>query len=151
MTTEMLEKWNNNTDLKGLQEDVKEAAKNDNENFEKLPYDEYEVKIDKIELAETKTRKPKAVVWFTILNGKYKNNKLFMNQVIEKGIQIHIMNQFLRSLDTGIEVEFADYIQYADLLLDIAEACDEQKLEYALKYEDNKGYDKFTIKEVFEG
>ena len=24
-------------------------------------------------------------------------------------------------------------------------------LEFALKYEDNKGYDKFTITEVFEG
>ena len=39
----------------------------------------------------------------------------------------------------------------ADLLVDVAEFCDENNLEFALKYEDNKGYDKFTITEVFEG
>ena len=48
------------------------------------------------------------------------------------------------------EGEFVDYKQYADLLLDVAEFCDANKLEFAIKYEDNKGYDKFTITEVFE-
>ena len=85
------------------------------------------------------------------IGGKYKNNKLFMNQVVTQGFQLHIMNQFLKSLGTDLNVEFVNYQQYADLLLDIAEAVDEDKLEFALKYEDNKGYDKFTITEVFEG
>ena len=35
--------------------------------------------------------------------------------------------------------------------LDVAEDCDSNRLEFALNYEDNKGYDKFTITEVFEG
>ena len=147
---DMFEKWNSNVDLKGLQDDVKKAQ-DDNKEFEKVPYGEYEVKVDKMELKATKKGDPMVSIWFTILNGKYKNSKLFLNQVITQGFQIHIMNTFLKSMGTDLVVEFVDYKQYADLLLDIAEECDTTNLEFALKYEDNKGYDKFTITEVFEG
>ena len=147
---DMFEKWNSNVDLKGLQEDVKKAQE-DNKEFEKVPYGEYEVKVDKMELKATKKGDPMVSIWFTILNGKYKNSKLFLNQVITQGFQIHIMNTFLKSMGTDLVVEFVDYKQYADLLLDIAEECDKNNIEFALKYEDNKGYDKFTITEVFEG
>ena len=44
---DMFEKWNSNVDLKGLQEDVKNAQE-DNKEFEKVPYGEYEVKLDKL-------------------------------------------------------------------------------------------------------
>ena len=131
---------------------VEQAKENGGGDYEKVPHGEYEVKLEKLELKPTKKDgSPMVSAWFTILNGKFKNFKLFMNQVITQGFQIHICNQFLDSLETGIEVEFVDYKQYGELLLDIAEACDEQGLEFALKYEDNKGYDKFTITEVFEG
>ena len=86
-----------------------------------------------------------------MLESKYKKSKLFMNQVITQGFQIHNVNEFLRSLKTDVEIEFVDYKQYNDLLLDVAEDCDSNGLEFALNYEDNKGYDKFTITEVFEG
>ena len=147
---DMFEKWNSNVDLKGLQEDVKKAQE-DNKEFEKVPYGEYEVKLDKLELKATKKGDPMVSAWFTILNGKYKKSKLFLNQVITQGFQIHIMNTFLKSMGTDLVIEFVDYKQYADLLLDVAEECDTNNLEFALKYEDNKGYDKFTITEVFEG
>lgn len=147
---DMFEKWNSNVDLKGLQEDVKKAQE-DNKEFEKVPYGEYEVKLDKLELKATKKGDPMVSAWFTILEGKYKKSKLFLNQVITQGFQIHIMNTFLKSMGTDLVVEFVDYKQYADLLLDVAEECDKNNLEFAIKYEDNKGYDKFTITEVFEG
>lgn len=147
---DMFEKWNSNVDLKGLQDDVKKAQE-DNKDFEKVPYGEYEVKLDKLELKATKKGDPMVSAWFTILEGKYKKSKLFLNQVITQGFQIHIMNTFLKSMKTDLVVEFVDYKQYADLLLDIAEECDKNNLEFAIKYEDNKGYDKFTITEVFEG
>ena len=152
----MFEKWNSNVDLKGLQEDVKKAQEEgDNREFEKVPHGEYEVKLDKLELKATKpTAKtpnaPMVSAWFTIVEGKYKNSKLFMNQVVTQGFQIHIVNNFLKSLKTDLNIEFVDYLQYSDLLLDVAEFCDTNKLEFAIKYEDNKGYDKFTITEVFE-
>ena len=148
---DMFEKWNSNVDLKGLQEDVKKAQEENKGEFEKVPYGEYEVKVDKMELKATKKGDPMVSIWFTILEGKYKKSKLFLNQVITQGFQIHIMNTFLKSMGTDLVIEFVDYKQYADLLLDVAEECDTNNLEFALKYEDNKGYDKFTITEVFEG
>ena len=146
---DIFEKWNSNIDLAGLQQDIKDAQDN-NKEFEAVPHGEYEVKLDKLELKATKKGDPMVSAWFTILNGKYKNSKLFMNQVVTQGFQIHIVNEFLRSMKTDIDVDFVDYKQYADLLLDVAEFCDENNLEFAIKYEDNKGYDKFTITEVFE-
>ena len=150
MENNIFDKWNSNIDLAGLQEDVKKAQE-DNKEFEKVPHGEYEVKVDKMELKATKKGDPMVSIWFTILEGKYKNSKLFLNQVITQGFQIHIMNTFLKSMGTDLNIEFIDYKQYADLLLDVAEECDANNLEFALKYEDNKGYDKFTITEVFEG
>lgn len=147
---DMFEKWNSNVDLAGLQQDIKEAQEN-NKEYEKVPHGEYEVSLDKLELKATKKGDPMVSAWFTILEGKYKKSKLFMNQVITQGFQIHIVNTFLKSIDPDLNIEFVDYKQYADLLLDVAEFCDENKLEFALKYEDNKGYDKFTITDVFEG
>ena len=146
----IFEKWNSNIDLAGLQNDIKDAQDN-NKEFEAVPHGEYEVKLDKLELKATKKGDPMVSAWFTILEGKYKNSKLFMNQVVTQGFQIHIVNEFLRSMKTDIDIDFVDYKQYADLLLDVAEFCDENNLEFAIKYEDNKGYDKFTITEVFEG
>ena len=147
---DMFEKWNSNIDLAGLQQDIKDAQDN-NKEFETVPHGEYEVKLDKLELKATKKGDPMVSAWFTILEGKYKNSKLFMNQVVTQGFQIHIVNEFLRSMKTDIDVDFEDYKQYAELLLDVAEFCDANNLEFAIKYEDNKGYDKFTITEVFEG
>lgn len=147
---DMFEKWNSNVDLRGLQKDVKDAQDNKRE-YEEIPHGEYEVKVDKMELKSSKKGDPMVSIWFTILEGKYKNSKLFLNQVIVKGFQIHIVNELLKSMKTDLNIEFVDYKQYAELLLDVAEECDTNNLEFALKYEDNKGYDKFTITEVFEG
>lgn len=147
---DMFEKWNSNSDLAGLKNDIKDAQENKRE-YDEVPHGEYEVKLDKLELKATKKGDPMVSAWFTILEGKYKKSKLFMNQVVTQGFQIHIVNEFLRSMTTGINIDFEDYKQYANLLLDVAEFCDENNLEFAIKYEDNKGYDKFTITEVFEG
>ena len=148
----IFEQWNNTIDTAGLQKDVQEAQANgSNREFEKVPHGEYEVKLEKLELKPTKKGDPMVTAWFTILNGKYSKQKLFMNQVVTQGFQIHIVNEFLKSMGTDLNIEFVNYQQYADLLMDVAEAVEEDNLEFALKYEDNKGYDKFTITEVFEG
>ena len=147
---DMFEKWNSNVDLRGLQKDVKDAQDNKRE-YEEIPHGEYEVKVDKMELKSSKKGDPMVSIWFTILEGKYKKSKLFLNQVITQGFQIHIVNELLKSMKTNLVIEFVDYKQYAELLLDVAEECDTNNLEFAIKYEDNKGYDKFTITEVFEG
>lgn len=152
------EKWDKMVDPAGLEEDIKKAAEN-NVEFKEVPEGTYEVKVEKMELVETSNKSknpgmPMVSIWFKILNGEYKNSLIFYNKVImgtsNDGFMIHSNNEFLRSLESGVEVEFHSYSQYAGMLLDIAEAID-CKLEYALKYGENKqGYKTYEITEVFE-
>ncbi len=143
------EKFDKAIDVEGLQKDVQEAAEN-GANFREVPHGEYEVKIEKLELVESKAGDPMVTVWFRVLAGDYKGSMIFMNQVITKGFQIHIMNEFLRSLDSGYDVEFRSYSQYGQLLMDIHEVIDEE-LEYLLKYsEGKKGFSNYEIVDVYE-
>lgn len=150
MSMDIFEQWNSNTDLVGLRKDIEEAKDKVGGEFEKIPFGNYDVKLESLELKPTKKdKKPMMVATFVINAGKYKKSKLWYNQVIQTGTQIHFAKEFLRSLDTGVDIEFIDYKQFKDLVMDVMEAVEEDGLEYALAYEDNKGYDKFTIKEVF--
>ncbi len=143
------EKFDKAIDVEGLQKDVQEAAENGT-NFREVPHGEYEVKIEKLELVESKAGDPMVTVWFKVLAGDYKGSMIFMNQVITKGFQIHIMNEFLRSLDSGYDVEFKSYSQYGQLLMDIHEAIDGE-LEYLLKYsEGKKGFSNYEIVDVYD-
>lgn len=139
-------KFDKQVDLEGLKKDIEDSANND---FKEAPHGNYEVAITKLELAESKKGDPMVKVWFKILTGEYKNSLIFMNQVITQGFQIHIIDEFLRSLETDIEVKFESYSQYNDLLMDIFEAID-GNLEFGLKYGENKGFNTFEITDVFE-
>lgn len=143
-------KFDKAIDIEGLKQDVAGAAENGGGTRKEVPHGTYEVKIEKLELSVTKKAgDPMFVCWMRILNGEYEKSMLFMNQVITQGFQIHIANEFLRSLDSGVEIEFASYSQYAQLLMDVAEAIDGQ-LEYAVEYGESKGYNTFKISEVFD-
>lgn len=149
-------KFDSVVDIEGLKKDIEQAEANGGGgNYKDVPHGDYEVSIDKLELTETKqTGKPMATCWMKIVSdGEYKGQRVFMNQVITQGFQIHIVNDFLRSLlpdDSGIEVTFEGYAQYNDLLMDIAEFVD-GKYEYGLEYgQNNKGFDTFQITDMFE-
>lgn len=139
-------KFDKMVDLEGLKKDIEDSANND---FKEVPHGSYEVAITKLELGESKKGDPMVKVWFKILAGEYKNSLIFMNQVITQGFQIHIVDEFLRSLGTDIDIAFESYSQYNDLLMDIFEAVDD-KLEFALKYGENKGFNTFEITDIFE-
>ena len=136
--------------MKGLAEDVKDAAENGGA-YKDVPFGEYEVAIDKLELVASKAAgDPMVTVWFKVVSGEYKGSRIFYNQVVTQGFQIHLVNEFLRSLDTDIEVTFENYRQYGNMLMDIFEAVN-GNLEYALKYsEGKKGFATYEITEVFE-
>ena len=149
MAQNIFEKWNKEIDVKGLAEDVKTASQNTGGNYVDVPVGTYEVKLTKAEVKPTKNGDPMATLWFKVLEGEYKGQTIFMNQVITQGFQLNIMNEFLRSMDTGVEIEFVDYAQYNDLLMDVVEACD-GKLEFALEYGvNNKGFNTYKINEIF--
>ena len=145
--------WDNAVDMDGLQKDIQEAAENGGGNFKEVPHGQYEVSIEKMELKATKKGDPMVSVWFSIVDGEFKNQKIFMNQVITQGFQIHIVNEFLRSLvqdcaDAPV-VEFKSYAQYANLLMDIHELVADS-FEYGLKYgQTKKGFDTFEVVKIY--
>ena len=133
-------------DLDGLKKDIEDSASGD---FKEVPHGTYEVAVTKLELDESKKGDPMVKVWFKIVSGDYKGSLLFMNQVITRGFQIHIVDEFLRSLDSGIDIHFDSYSQYNELLMDVFEAID-GNFEFALKYGENKGFNTFEITDIFE-
>lgn len=139
-------KFDKQVDLEGLKKDIEDSASGD---FKEVPLGNYEVGITKLELTESKSGNPMVTCWFKILSGDYANSLIFMNQVITQGFQIHIVDEFLRSLETDIDVKFESYSQYNELLLDIFEAVN-GNLEFGLKYGNRKGFNTFEITDVFE-
>jgi hypothetical protein len=142
-------KFDKQVDIAGLKNDIQEAAENGGGDFKEVPLGTYEVKIKKLELKASKKGDPMVSCWMQILDGAYKGSMLFMNQVITRGFQVHIVNEFLRALDSGLAISFESYSQYGALLMDIAEAID-GKREYALEYGEKNGFNTFKITEVFE-
>ena len=148
MGENIFEKFNSMIDIEGLKQDVATAADKTGD-FVEVPKGDYEVKVVKIELAESKNGMPMAKVWFNILAGEFKGQKIFMNQMLTSGFGIHKMNEFLISLETGITVVFENFNQYADLFKQIFDEVD-GKAEYQLAYgENNKGYSTFNIVQRF--
>lgn len=139
-------KFDKKIDLEGLKQDIADSANND---FKEVPLGTYEVAITKLELGESKKSDPMVKVWFKILEGEFKNSIIFMNQVVTKGFQIHIANEFLRSLGTNIDIRFESFSQYANLIADVYEAVN-GNFEYALEYGESKGFNTFEIIEIFE-
>ncbi len=144
------DEFDKSVDLEGLAKDVREAAENGGRR--EVPHDTYEVAISKLELIKSKKGDPMLTCWMKIVEGECKGSLIFLNQVVTQGFQIHIANGFLRSLvsemSDPIDITFKTYNQYANMVLDVAEAIDDN-FEYKVRYYDNKGYNAFEIEEVY--
>lgn len=148
------EKINKSVDLKALQMDVEDAMKNGGGDYPTIPAGKYEVKLKTMEIKGTKAdpNRPMLAVSFEILTGEYKNQRIFMNRVLygtknDKNMIASAMG-FLDKLDSGVPISFTDYEQFAQLVLDAAEAVD-GVLEYAVDYDDTR-FNSISIDEVFE-
>lgn len=131
---------------KDIQKQIEEA---ENSEYAEVPLGDYEVKVDNMELKISKSGNPMVSIWFKIVAGEFKNNLLFMNQVINMPFQIGIANKILRALDPNKNIEFETYSQYANLIMDIYEEID-GKFEYAIKYGEKKGFSTFKVLDIFE-
>lgn len=153
MDASMLDKFNSLFDMEGLKHDIETSASSDGE-FVEVPKGDYEVKVVKLELGQTGEKSknpgmPMAKVWFEVLAGEFKGQKIFMNQMLTSGFGIHKMNQFLDSLETGIQIEFENFAQYDDLINRVFKEVD-GVAEYQLTYgENNKGFSTYTIVQRF--
>lgn len=147
-------------DTEALAKDVGEAGENGD--FEDVPHDTYEVAITKLELTKSKGGDPMLTCWMKIVEGDYKDSLIFMNQVISQDLpaktqrfQRHKIDKFLRSLvsemDEPIDVYFKTFKQYGNMIMNIAEAID-NNFEYLLDYSANPKkpqYSDYEIKEVY--
>lgn len=121
-----------------------------------VPHGKYEVEVVKLALVETKSApvRPMMTVWFKILDGEYKGQMLFMNQVMTHPYPIALARDFVKSLEpTNLsqdEIKFEGFDKFADLLITAYEGIEGQ-LEYGIEYSETKdGYDRYEITDVFE-
>lgn len=150
--SDMFDKFDNEFDTKQIAADAIAAQANSGEYVEP-PCDVYEVKITYLGVGESKkSGNPMARCTFEIVAGELQGRRIYMNQVITTGFQIHLFNEFMRSLKTSIPVpSFTTYREYNRTMIDIKAECDERKLTFQLNFsKDKKNYNVFTIEDVFE-
>ena len=154
MDNNIFDKWDKEIDTEGLAKDVKEAAENGTGDYKEVPPGDYEVAVHQMELKASKKGDPMVSIWFKIVSeGEYKGSMIFFNQVITQGFQVHIVNEMLRMMVSGMAdapvIEFVSYKQYSNLIMDIFEAVNEN-FEYALAYKKGKkDFSTYEITEVF--
>ena len=154
MSNAIFEKFNSMFDLDGLKKDI-ENVSTSNGDFVEVPHGDYEVKVSKIELGATGEKSktpgmPMAKVWFTIVAGEYKGQKIFMNQMLTSAFGIHKFGEFLRSLQTDVDIAFENFEQFAECMDQVFNEVD-GKAEYALHYgKNNNGYAVYEITQRFE-
>lgn len=146
-------KWKNTVDVEGLKKDFENAQSNtggSNERVE-VPHGTYEVTVEKLELKESKKGDPMVSIWFKVLAGQYEGQIIFYNKLMTRGFWIHQNVELIRSLESGLVIDFEDFEPFYTLLCETQEAIKAGGLEYALEYSKNaKGFDEYKIVEVFQ-
>lgn len=144
-------KFDKEVDIEGLANDVKEAAENSDQ-FSETPDGTYVAAVENLELGETKDGRPMLKAMFRITEGDQKKRCLFYNRVLygtkNDANMIASAVGFLNKLDSGIDVVFESYSQFAELVLDIFEEIAET-LEYEVEYEKD-AFNSISITDVFE-
>lgn len=147
-------KFNQQFPADKMKEDIKEAKENGGS---QLPDGDYTVKLDKMELGESKNGAAMIKAQFRITKGDHKKQCIFKNCVLtgtkNDGFMMVKANEFLESLDSGEDVTFEDWEQYNDLILDIAEEVQEDNLQYVVSLttnENNPKYQDFEIIDIID-
>lgn len=138
------DKYDTTVDEGALQQQIKAAKAN---SFEDLPTGVYHAALDKLEPVTSKNGKPMIRVSMRVTDGKYKKRLLFMNRVIggtkNDGLMIQGICTWLAKLELEDDMgnlfvpEFHTYGQFAELVMDMAEAASEMKLTYEVQWDKN--------------
>lgn len=131
--------------------DLKEAAANE---FKPIPDGEYVCKLEKLDLGTTKDGlKPLIKGTFRIVEGEYKKQCIFVNQVFTRGFPQHKGLEFLRSLNVfdDSEIDFnGDFFDFNNLLLDIAEEVESAKITHLVKTTKDGDFTRIKVIESYE-
>lgn len=145
-------KFNKEFPADKMKEQIKEAK--ENSGGSNLPDGEYKVTLDKMELTQSSKGALMIKAQFRIIAGDHKKQCIFVNRVLtgtkNDGFMMIKANEFLESLDSGIDVVFEDWEQYNDLVLDIAEAVQEDKLQYLVVLDTDGKYQNFDIADIID-
>lgn len=146
-------KFNQQFPADKLNKDMQEAKENGG-NFEALPDGDYTCKLEKMELGESRKGAAMIKAQFRIVKGEHKKQCIFKNCVLtgtkNDGFMMLKANEFLESLDSGIDVVFKDWEQFNDLILDIAEAVQSDGLQYVVSLENDGDYQNFEIIDIID-
>lgn len=145
-------KWDNQINEAEMTKQIKEAQENPQQSDRQVPAGNYTVKIEKMELGATKDGRPMFKVQCRILDGEFKKWCLFMNRVLagtkNDANMIASVIGWLQKLEPETPVEFKNYSQFADLVLDIfEEVADSVELDVAY---DPDAFNSISIEEVFD-
>ena len=144
-------KFNEQFPAEKMKEELKEAKENSGSN---LPDGEYTCKLEKMELGESSKGALMIKAQFRITKGDHKKQCIFKNCVLtgtkNDGFMLHKANEFLESLDSGIDVTFEDWEQYNDLILDIAEAIQDDGLTYVIVLDTDGKYQNMEIADILD-
>ena len=135
-----------------LSKQLEEAKNNAPQTNKEVPAGNYTVKVEKMEVGATKDGRPMFKVQCRILEGEFKKWCVFMNRVLygtkNDATMISSVIGWLQKLEPSMAVEFKNYSQFADLVLDIfEEVADAVELDVAY---DPDAFNSISIEEVFD-
>ncbi len=142
-------KWNAEFGGQQALEDLKKASNNE---FNEVPDGLYVCKVEKLELSETKDGRPMIKGMFRIIEGEYKKQCVFYNQVFTRGFPQHKALEFLRSLGIFEEsdVDFTgDFNDLNELLLDMSETADADNMTFDIRKEHEGEFTRLTVDGVY--
>lgn len=138
-----LSKYDSMIDEKLLNEQMKNAEAN---SFDPLPEGEYEVKLEKLEVTESKAGKLMLSAQYRVIRGPQKNKCMFQNVILfgtkNDGWMIHQAKKLIE--DLGFDIEFENYSQFAKEVDEIADSAIGEEYTIMLTY--NGEYPRYNIK-----
>ena len=150
-------KFNNAVNNEELNKQLTEA-KNNTPTYKEVPAGKYTVKIEKMEIKEF-MGDLRFSAQARILEGEFKKSCVFKSIKLtgtkNDGFMLHQLLEFLRSLDSEVEVEdwSGDYGLVNDNILDIFEDITdalEYEVELSYKEYNGKNYADFKVLEVLD-
>lgn len=145
-----------NFDLKidnTLLNDLANASTNNGE-FEELPLGRYEVKINSMQLTQSKNGDPMTKTIFEVVQGQYKGRCMFKNSVIYKGDRNDAWRlkqelNFINSLQPNNEVNFYSFSDFEKQISNAFADINSRKLEYLVEIKEKNNFRTYSIVEVY--
>ena len=138
-----LSKYDKMIDEKALAEQMKNAEAN---SFDPLPEGEYDVKLEKLEVTESKAGKLMLSAQYRITAGAQRNKCMFQNIILfgtkNDGFLIHNAKKLIE--DLGFDIEFENYTQFAEEVDEIADSAIGEEYTIMLTY--NGEYPRYNFK-----